>query len=429
VARYTQIVAGRPSLAAVTAGEFAGSPDIREVLRWFTREKQWVNDIHLRLCRVPAPTFLERERAEWFAAQLRSIGWHAWIDDAGNVLASLEPALHPYEIHAPPGPSLVALTAHLDTVLAPRNKDDVYIDRDGDMQGPGVSDNGAGLAALLAIAKAIKTVSDPATCADLWSRLVLIANVGEEGEGNLCGMRHICAQPDLIERIRAFLVLDGAAVDHVTVQALGSRRFEVSFAGAGGHSWSDFGTANAVHALNRSMALFIDENPLDPRSSPKVSVNVGLIEGGTGINAIPAAARAKIDIRSESNDKMEELVSALKSAVARSEEIENTRATGPKVTAKVREIGSRPAASLAADSPLIAMIRSVDSHLGIRSRLDCASTDANIPLSLGREAIAIGGGGSGGGAHTLQEWFDCNGRELGLKRILLTMLTLSGVGE
>jgi len=380
-----------------------------------------VNDIHLRLCRVPAPTFLERERAEWFAAQIRVIGWHASIDQAGNVIAALQPELHA---------GTIALTAHLDTVLAPRSKDDVSIDRDGDMLGPGVSDNGAGLAGLLATAKAIKTSSDAATSADLWSRLVLIANVGEEGEGNLCGMRHICAQADLLQRIRAFLVLDGAATDHITVQALGSRRFEVAFAGAGGHSWSDFGTANPVHALSRSIGFFVDENPLDPRSSPKVSVNVGLIEGGTGINAIPAGARAKIDIRSESNEKMDGLVSALYGAVARGEEIENSRATGPKVTAKIREIGSRPAAALAADAPIIATIRSVDAHLGIRSRLDCASTDANIPLSLGIPAVSIGAGGKGGGAHTTSEWYRADGRDLGLKRVvLIAALLLRDCGE
>jgi tripeptide aminopeptidase len=417
---YTQVVAANPFLATVTAGELAGSPGIREVLRWFTREKQWVNDIHLRLCRVPAPTFLERKRAEWFASQLRAIGWHAAIDDAGNVIASLEPQPDPHQ----PYKHLVALTAHLDTVLAPRTKEDVYIDRDGDLLGPGVSDNGAGLAGLLAIAKAIRTASDPAICADLWNRLLLIANVGEEGEGNLSGMRHLCAQPALIQRIRAFLVLDGAATDHVTTQALGSRRFEVTFSGAGGHSWSDFGTANPVHALNRSLALFVDENPLDPRSSPKVSVNVGLIEGGSGINAIPSSARAKIDIRSESNEKIDGLVSALQSAVARGEEIENTRAIGPRVTAKVREIGNRPAATLAADAPIVTMIRSVDAHLGIRSRLDCASTDANIPLSLGIPAVSIGAGGKGGGAHTGSEWYRSNGRDLGLKRLLLTAVLL-----
>jgi tripeptide aminopeptidase len=408
-------VAGNPSFATATAGELAGSAGIRDVLRWFTREKQWVNDIHLRLCRVPAPTFLERERAEWFASQIRATGWHASIDQAGNVIAALQPELHA---------GTIALTAHLDTVLAPRSKDDVSIDRDGDMLGPGVSDNGAGLAGLLAIAKAIKTSSDAATSADLWNRLLLIANVGEEGEGNLCGMRHICAQADLLQRIRAFLVLDGAATDHITVQALGSRRFEVAFTGAGGHSWSDFGTANPVHALSRSIGFFVDENPLDPRAVPKVSVNVGLIEGGTGINAIPAGARAKIDIRSESNEKMDGLVSALYGAVARGEEIENSRATGPKVTAKIREIGSRPAAALAADAPIIATIRAVDAHLGIRSRLDCASTDANIPLSLGIPAVSIGAGGKGGGAHTTSEWYRADGRDLGLKRVVLVAALL-----
>ncbi len=403
-------MAANPLFATVTASELAGSSGIRDVLRWFTREKQWVNDIHLRLCRVAAPTFLERERGEWFAGQLRAAGWFAAIDRAGNVIASLEPDIHT---------GSVALSAHLDTVLAPRTKDDIYIDREGDMLGPGVSDNGAGLAGLLAIAKAVKTVADAGMLSDLWNRLVLVANVGEEGEGNLCGMRHICAQPELLKRIRAFVVLDGAATDHVTTQALGSRRFEVSFAGAGGHSWSDFGTGNPVHALSRAIGFFVDENPLDPRSSPKVSVSTGLIEGGTGINAIAASARAKIDVRSESNERIENLVAALYGAVTRAEDIENARATGPKVTAKIREIGSRPAAALAADAPIIGIVRAVDAHLGIRSRLDCASTDANIPLSLGIPAISIGAGGKGGGAHTTAEWYRADGRDLGLKRVVL----------
>ena len=139
--------------AAVAAGEMAERPGIREALQWFTREKQWVNEIHLQLCRVPAPTFLEQQRAEWVASQFRTIGWHVGIDRAGNVLASLDadPA------HADPQRPLVALTAHLDTVIAPRTKEDISIDREGDLRGPGVSDNGAGLAALLAVARAIKS--------------------------------------------------------------------------------------------------------------------------------------------------------------------------------------------------------------------------------------------------------------------------------
>lgn len=388
--------------------ELAGLPAIRESLRWFTREKQWVNEIHLQLCRIPAPTFLEQERAEWFAARFRACGWHAGIDGAGNVLASLDPD--------PQGP-LIALTAHLDTVLAPRTKEDVGIGRDGDMHGPGVSDNGAGLAALLAIAKAIQSGSEPR---ENWSRLLLIANVGEEGEGNLRGMRHICGQREMLRRIRGFLVLDGAAVDHITVQALGSRRFEISFTGTGGHSWSDFGAGNPVHALARAVSLFVDGNPLDPRANPRVSLNVGIIEGGASVNAIAQSARAKIDIRSESNERMEALVASLHAAVNRSEEVENLRSIGTKVTAKIREIGSRPAAKLPATAPIIAAVRAVDAHLGIRSQLDCASTDANIPLSLGVPAVAIGAGGRGGGAHTTAEWYSSEGRDLGLKRILLS---------
>ena len=323
--------------ATVAVGDLAERPGIREALQWFTREKQWVNDIHLQLCRVPAPTFLEQQRAEWMAAQFRSLGWHAGIDRAGNVLASLLPD--------PSGP-LIAITAHLDTVLAPRLKDDISIDRDGDFRGPGVSDNGAGLAALLALARAIEATPFSGEAADVrdafWNRVLLIANVGEEGEGNLAGIRHICRQPDLINRIRAFLVLDGAATDHITCQALGSRRFEVTFTGSGGHSWSDFGIGNPVHALSRAMASFVDNRPLDPRSNPKVSVNVGIIEGGSSVNSIPASARAKVDIRSENNEKIEDLVAALHSAVSRAEDIENSRALGSKVTAKIREIGSRP---------------------------------------------------------------------------------------
>jgi tripeptide aminopeptidase len=398
--------------AAAAVGELADRPGIREALQWFTREKQWVNEIHLQLCRVPAPTFLEQQRAEWLASQFRALGWHVGIDRAGNVLASLE---------ADPQGPLVAVTAHLDTVLAPRLKEDISIDRDGDMRGPGVSDNGAGLSALLAMAKAIMSTPD---YLENWNRLLLVANVGEEGEGDLRGIRHLCRQTELIRRIQAFLVLDGAAIDHITTQALGSRRFEITFSGSGGHSWSDFGIGNPVHALSRAITLFTDQRPIDPRATPKVSVNAGIIEGGASINAIPASARAKIDIRSESDEKIELLVGAMHAAVERAEEMENARAIGPKVTAKIKEIGSRPAARLPNDAPIVARIRAVDAHLGIRSRLDCASTDANIPLSLGIPAVCIGAGGQGGGAHTLAEWYRSAGRDLGLKRILLAAALL-----
>jgi len=397
---------------AANGGVVGGVADlrgVRECLQWFTREKQWINESHLQICRVPAPTFLEQQRAEWMAAQLRSLGWEASIDRAGNVVATP---------HAHSEGPYVALTAHLDTVLAPRNKDEIAVDAEGRFRGPGISDNGAGLAALLAIARALK-VCPPI---DGWqSEPLLVANVGEEGEGNLSGMRFLCKQSPLGRSIGAFLILDGASTDHITSRALGSRRFEITFTGPGGHSWSDYGIGNPVHALSRAVALF-SETRLN--GAPKSSINVGFIEGGAGVNAIPPLARAKVDIRSESNEKMDDLVDALSASIERALEVENQRATAGKVAVKIREIGSRPAANLSDSSPILSYLRAVDSHLGIRSHLDCASTDANIPMSLGIPAVSIGAGGQGGGAHSAQEWFKPEGRDLGLKRILLTLCLL-----
>ncbi|HVP47896.1 MAG TPA: M20/M25/M40 family metallo-hydrolase, partial [Bryobacteraceae bacterium] len=372
--------------AAVPVADVAQMRGVRECLQWFTREKQWINEIHLEACRIPAPTFLEQQRAEWMAAQFRAFGWKSLIDRAGNVIAFLsEKSRGPY----------VAVTAHLDTVLAPRAKDDITVSPDGKFHGPGVSDNGSGLAALLALARAIKVSPG---MEDLRAEPVLIGNVGEEGEGNLTGMRWLC-RSDLAKETATFLVLDGAATDHITTRGLGSRRFEVTFTGPGGHSWSDYGVGNPVHALSRAVAFFSD---IRLNGGPRSSFNVGLIDGGTSINSIPSLARAKVDIRSESNEKMEELVGLLNAAVERAQEQENQRATGGKVAAKIREIGERPAAELAEQTPVLHYVRAVDAYLGIRSRLDCSSTDANIPLSLGIPAVSIGAGGQGGGAHTLK---------------------------
>lgn len=404
---------------ASDVGDLAERRGVREALQQFTRDKQWVNDIHLQLCRVAAPTFHELPRAEWMAARFRELGWHAGIDGEGNVLASLGPR---------PSGSLVAVTAHLDTVLAPRNKEDVSVDSEGLFLGPGVSDNGAGLAALLAIARAVRHTPDAAAGDSLWNRLLLIANTGEEGEGNLRGMRAICAQSSLVSRIAAFLVLDGASLDHITTQALGSRRFEVTVTGPGGHSWSDFGVGNPVHTLSRAVADFVDRHPVEPRSVPRVSVNVGLFEGGSAINAIPAFARVKIDIRSEEDSRIDALSDLLHDAVSRAADTENARAAAGRIVARVREIGRRPAGRLPADAPLLQILRAVDAHLGIRARCDCASTDANLPLSMGLPAVSIGAGGQGGGAHTAAEWYRPTGRDLGLKRVLLAAAALLTAG-
>lgn len=397
-----------PALASLAT--LTDTVPVRECLQWFVRERNWINEQHVQLCRIPAPTFLEGRRAEWMVAQLKGMGWDARIDRGGNVTAWANGARGPF----------VALTAHLDTVLAPRQPEDIRVDADGTLRGPGVSDNGAGLAALLAIARMWRTCPPAAEGAN---SLLLVANVGEEGEGNLSGMRYLCRQSALADRIRSFVVLDGPATDHITAQALASRRFEIAINGPGGHSWSDFGTGNPVHALSRAIAGFL-EHPAAWNTGPRSSFNFGVVEGGSSINSIPSEAKTKVDIRSESPDRIEELVNVLTSVVERAVQRENERATGGRVSARIREIGSRPGGRLAETAPILSYIRAVDAHLGIRSHVDCASTDANIPLSMNLPAISIGAGGQGGGAHTPSEWFHPDGREVGLRRIMLTLSLL-----
>ncbi len=404
----TRLAGESPALANPLV-ELLESDGVRECLQFLTREKRWITERHLELCRIPAPTFQEQDRAERLAQLLTEMGHETQIDRAGNVVAAIV-----YQRGAP----FVALTAHMDTVLAPHDASDIYQRSNGWLAGPGVSDNGAGLAALLAVARALKTAPALRGCSH---NLLLAATVGEEGEGNLSGMRHLCRQSSYARRLSAFLVLDGAGIDHITTQALGSRRFEILLTGPGGHSWSDFGAPNPVHALARAVARFAD---IELPAGVRCSINVGVIEGGSSINAIPSHARAKVDIRSESNAALDQIVIVLDEAVRAGVEEETRRAGGSVLSVKLREIGSRPAAELASDSRLLACLRAVDSHLGIRSTLDRASTDANIPLSLGREAVTIGAGGQGGGAHTTGEWFNPEGRDLGLKRIFLTLLLL-----
>lgn len=405
-----------------TIARLASEPALARTLEWFAAEKRWINERHLELCRIAAPTFQEQRRGEWMVAQFKAMGCEARIDKAGNVVAFPKPV--------PNDGPLVALTAHLDTVLEPLQPEDIRPGRDGQLQGPGVSDNGAGLAALLAMAQAIRSNS-----ALLASPLpfVLIANVGEEGEGNLSGMRYICRPSGLGARIASFLVLDGPAIEHITCRALASRRFEVTMTGPGGHSWSDHGVGNPVHALSRVISSFCDNPVAQAHGGPRSSFNFGLIEGGSSVNSIPTMARTKVDLRSENPARLDELAALLTAAVEHALEAENQRAAAVfssllaspgRVAAKIREIGSRPGGQLAEDAAILRHLRAIDGHLGIRAQLDCASTDANVPLSLGVPAVSIGAGGQGGGAHTPAEWFHPDGRDLGLRRIFLALCLL-----
>ena len=388
------------------------NPQVRGALDWLAANISWVNDVQARLTAIPAPPFQEVARAAAVKPLLAEAGLSVEIDKAGNVIGELR-GVNEKEI------TIVA--AHLDTVFPAGT--DVKVHREGTrMSAPGISDNGAGLAALLALARAMHSAHLKP------QRTVLfVADVGEEGEGNLRGMRALVEA--YRARLKAVVVLDGSGTDHVTTKALASRRLEALITGPGGHSWSDFGMPNPINALVRGSVRFI--NTKVP-ATPRTTFNIGQMEGGTSVNSVPHEARLKVDIRSESEDELARLEAALRESIAAGvrDEMESARDRSKgKLEWKVELLGSRPGGELKADSALLAALRAADDFVGNQSRVERSSTDANIPLSMGIDAIAIGAGGSGGGAHSLQEWYDSAGRELGLKRALLTVLGISGITE
>jgi tripeptide aminopeptidase len=388
----------------------ADQAQVRVALEWLEKNVTWINDEQSRLTEIPAPSFQEQKRAAAMKALLAEQGLTVQSDKIGNVIGELRGASDK---------EIVMLTAHLDTVFPEGT--DVRVKQEGErLVAPGISDNGTGLAALLGIARAmhIAKVRPQRT-------ILFAANVGEEGEGNLRGMRALIDA--YRTKLRAVIVLDGSGVDHVTTKALASRRMEVVITGPGGHSWSDFGIPNPISALVRGSVRFINTKvPMSPRTT----FNLGQVEGGTSVNSIPYEAKLKVDLRSESEDELVRLETALRECMAAGvkDEMDNARERNRgKLEWKLNNIGSRPGGELPADAALLSALRAADDYVGNQSRLERSSTDANIPLSLGIDAIAIVAGGNGGGAHSLQEWYEPAGRELGLKRVLLTLLGSAGV--
>jgi acetylornithine deacetylase/succinyl-diaminopimelate desuccinylase-like protein len=372
--------------------------------------RRWQREV----AEIAAPPFGEAARSEWLRQKFSALSLEdVHVDELGNVFGVLQPE---------PAAPFVGVSAHLDTVFPTGTRLET-IEEGNRLRGPGISDNAAGLVAMLAVASAMqRSRLRPA------ANVVFIGNVGEEGEGNLRGMRHLFSAPPWKDAIRTLLVIDGAGTDTYVTQALGSRRFEVTFRGPGGHSWSDFGIPNPIVLLARALSRFSE---VSLPESPRTTFNIGVIHGGTSVNSIPASATARVDLRSASMDELQALEERLRECVneAWSEVSLAFRAGEPKVRFAIESIGDRPAAELNHNARIVQVLRAVDAHLNIKSIARLASTDANVPLSLGKEAITIGAGGDGGGAHTLREWFDCANRDLGLKRILLTLLALTGVHE
>lgn len=403
------------SLDAATAqkeiARLVSLPSTHRAFAWFREHEREIAEFQMAITQVAAPPFREQKRSAFFAQTFRELGYQVESDELDNVFASSSSDVGP----------CVLVSAHLDTVF-PSDVDVKIVREHNRLLGPGISDNGAGLAALWAIAAASREIG-----IETERRLVFLGNVGEEGEGNLRGVRHVFEQEHWRESVKSMLVLDGAGVDSIIAEALGSRRFEITVRGPGGHSWSDFGVPNPIVALARAIESLT--NIVLP-SSPKTTINVGTISGGTSVNTIPESATMRVDVRSTDVDELDQVEEALRAAVIEAvAQSQAPRSVHRHLQYEIHRVGDRPAAELRLNAPILHAVRAVDSQLGIRARIHRASTDANIPLSLGIDALALGAGGAGGGAHTLKEWFEPTGRDLALKRILLVILALAGVKQ
>jgi tripeptide aminopeptidase len=395
------------------ASDPQNDPRIARVLEILRSGANAITEEQVRITEIPAPPFQESARAAYMKKILAATGLRVESDEAGNVIGEW------------PGAStdVVMLTAHMDTVFPAGTE--VRVKREGGrLLAPGISDNGTGLAALVALSRAFHEAKIKTN-----STILFAADVGEEGEGNLRGMRALVDAYK--KRLNYVIALDGSATEYVTTAALASRRVEITINGPGGHSWSDFGAPNPIHALGRGIARFV---VVRVPESPRTSFNIGEIEGGTSVNSIPSSAHMKVDLRSESETELSTLEGTLRDAMKAGidEEMSAARERGMAgvsnlLSLKINVLGVRPAGELPENSPLLAALLAADNQLGNRSRRERSSTDANIPLSLGIPAISLGAGGRSGGAHTLDEWYDPAGRELGLQRVALTVLAVAGL--
>ncbi|MES2222389.1 MAG: M20/M25/M40 family metallo-hydrolase [Acidobacteriota bacterium] len=407
-----------------TISQLAGQPAVHRAFQWFHLQEPQVREWHRQVAAIAAPPFGEAARAHWVVNQFRALGLEdVGLDACGNALGWMRAEDHPRKKNVDEFRPCTLFSAHLDTVF-PAEAIGEPIQDGNRLTIPGASDNCAGIAALLGIAAAMRAAAlKPA------SDILFACNVGEEGEGNLRGMRHLFSQAEIATRIRFAVILDGAGTDTIVTQGLGSKRFSITVTGPGGHSWSDAGTPNPILVLANALA---EIGALELPSSPRTTWNIGHIEGGTSINAIPQRAEARIDTRSTDaallahlEDVIYEAVEAAVAEANRFVKQPQAKAAEAPIQFAIELIGERPAAKLPEEARILTMLKAVDRHLQIQSHPGVASTDANIPLSLGVEAISLGSGGSGGGIHSLQEWFDATGRDLALRRILLLLLALA----
>ena len=390
--------------------QLAARADVRAVLDELRDGNAWTLEQQVALCEIPAPPFKETTRGLAYKAAFERIGLsNVRVDAVGNVIG---------ERPGTGGGPTVVLAGHLDTVF-PEGTDVRVKSENGRLTGRGIGDDCRGLAVVLVTARALQAskLQTPGT-------IIFVGNVGEEGPGNLRGTRHLF-EKELAGRIDYFISVDGVG-DGITSRAVGSNRYRVTYKGRGGHSYGAFGNPNPAHALGRAIAQIAD---LKVPTSPKTTFNVGIVRGGTSVNSIPFEASMDIDMRSESASSLNALDMQVQRALRRALTAENARwpKADDKLTLAIDTVGIRPAGTQPDTARIVRTAADAAKALGWTAELSASSTDANVPIGMGRPGITIDGGGKGGGAHGLDEWYEDGPRGwLGPQWAALIVLSLAG---
>ncbi|MEK9501356.1 M20/M25/M40 family metallo-hydrolase [Gaopeijia maritima] len=368
----------------------------------------------ITLTEVPAPPFAEEERARVYADWLLEAGADSvYIDEEGNVVAIREGRV---------GDRTIALGGHLDTVFPEGT--DVTVRTVGDtLFAPGIGDDTRGLMVVLTVLRAMER-----TGLRTDDDLRFVGVVGEEGLGDLRGMKHLFR--DGAETIDTWIEVDGGGIGHTVHRGLGSVRYRAIFRGPGGHSWGAFGMANPAHALGRAITTFVTEADPLTRTGPRTSYNVGTLGGGTSVNSIPFEAVMEVDMRSEDPAALERMHQLFRETMTRGLEAENAnRREGPELELELLKVGDRPSGEISVDHPLVVRSQATAEILGAFSSLGISSTDSNIPLALGVPAVTIGRGGVGGEGHSPGEWWINRNGHLAIQRALLLLVSEAGLAR
>jgi acetylornithine deacetylase/succinyl-diaminopimelate desuccinylase-like protein len=372
---------------------------------WLSERGDAIAVEQLELARIPSPPFGESERAEAVAAKLREIGAEPELDEIGNVLAWF-PARGDTAIGG-----AVIVAAHLDTVFGPDTP--IEIRRDAELwKGPGVTDNARGLAVTLAVLRSLVHAA-----AKPHQPILFAYTVGEEGRGDLRGVKHLLRHGSPLHDATAFIAVDGSGLRRIVHHALGSRRLRITVSGPGGHSWTDWGRVNPANAIAEFIQRLREiDLPLDPRTT----LTVARLGGGTSINAIPSESWVELDVRSEANEILRRIELQIRDVLVSSVAGEQDSTAG-SLSAAVELIGDRPAGKLPIEHPLVQAAYEATRGLGIDPEFAVSSTDANVAQALGIPAIALGGGGRSGDTHTLNEWFQDTDGAAGALRLLYVL--------